>query len=952
MNINFNEMDRTSTNSFINVADGTTTYSASHNIGNIDGSGFRLDISSIVTDNNAYKGHGKTAEEVAMMADSTDVSAYRDYMAVMSNCLSSEDFDKLQKEGIDPGKTDFEETVTIIDHIKAALVKGGTEVKGYTDTISDDALLNILGSQAYADELISNARAKDIPLNAENVKEIASTYDKLSSIGSLNDGSRKYLVENNLSANIDNLYTASHAGVSDPLKQARGYYNAGDVSGYYAKKPEAVDIEALKPQIERIIENANLEVSDENIADATWLVEKGIPLTEDTLLRFENIKSLNLPMAFSEFVSKATDAISDGIAINKVDLTRTESLRKRANDIFDEVQNNGTIKGRRVLEEVRLSMSVEANLRLLRKGINIDTAPMEELIKNLKEAEEEIAKTLTHEEDGTKAIEKRNIVNNTLDIIANIKTAPINIVYAVNMSDTLTEINVKANEAKASFTKANESYEALMTAPRSDLGDSIKKAFANVDDILNEMDQALTEENRRAVRILGYNGAEITNDNLLTIKEKDRVLQNTISEMTPGRVLGMIRSGINPTTMPVNELDQYLRGLDTTKEDMLSFSKYLYKLEKDHEITKEEKDAYIGIYRLVRQIEKADFSAVGAINEIGAAFSLENMLSAIRSKKHGRMDYRIDDSFSGVDVKETAVESITSQISKGFLTDTSEMNNMLNDSGNQAAEQEFDNNLAEEIRKTYKSEKEVIEALINYDEEISAENLQDMEVLLKEPSVVFRRLRDIGYRKVFTPNLDNKNKAKESYKEFTGSIKDFLENEVFGLEESAIPISSNNVRQIGKIYQHFDFLERRSEEEEYEIPTEIDGELTAINLKVIHNKKDNVKVSISFETRFYGKVAAEFKVTEKGLNGYCSLTNKDGAKILENNKSALDKKLKESDINISNIYFAGTDRLNLQEFNLRQIKDRENDTDVITTDGLYKAAKAFIEYVVESADAV
>ena len=33
-----------------------------------------------------------------------------------------------------------------------------------------------------------------------------------------------------------------------------------------------------------------------------------------------------------------------------------------------------------------------------------------------------------------------------------------------------------------------------MTAPRADLGDSIQKAFRNVDDILNDLDMELTDE--------------------------------------------------------------------------------------------------------------------------------------------------------------------------------------------------------------------------------------------------------------------------------------------------------------------------------------------------------------------------------------------------------------------------------------------------------------------------
>ena len=115
----------------------------------------------------------------------------------------------------------------------------------------------------------------------------------------------------------------------------------------------------------------------------------------------------------------------------------------------------------------------------------------------------------------------------------------------------------------------------------------------------------------------------------------------------------------------IGELDDYLRQQDHTKEDMLSYSKFLYKLEQDQGITEDEREAYIGIYRLVRQIEKADFAPVGAIDEMNAAFNFENLLSALRSRKHKPMDYRVDDSFGGMSAVDKGIASIVGGIEMG-----------------------------------------------------------------------------------------------------------------------------------------------------------------------------------------------------------------------------------------------------------------------------------------------
>ena len=115
---------------------------------------FALDISGTVMDNTAYEGQGKTAEDVMQDAGQTDVATQKEYMVVMSNVMSDEDFAKLQEEGYQPGSTELETVVTIVDEIKAALVKGGSSIAGYTDDLDVETLTQITGSAAFAEEIV------------------------------------------------------------------------------------------------------------------------------------------------------------------------------------------------------------------------------------------------------------------------------------------------------------------------------------------------------------------------------------------------------------------------------------------------------------------------------------------------------------------------------------------------------------------------------------------------------------------------------------------------------------------------------------------------------------------------------------------------------------------------------------------------------------------------------
>ena len=165
-----------------NVDKVTTAYrTASHAYGKGE-SGYALDISGKVTDNTAYgfKGsrgvHGRTAEEVMQAAGGSDVTLYRNYMTVMSNSMSDEDFGKLLEEGYHPSDMDLDAEVTILDTIKAELVKAGVNITGYTDDVDAEKLAEITGSESYAQSLAKSFGAEDIPLTEENVSKAMDAF--------------------------------------------------------------------------------------------------------------------------------------------------------------------------------------------------------------------------------------------------------------------------------------------------------------------------------------------------------------------------------------------------------------------------------------------------------------------------------------------------------------------------------------------------------------------------------------------------------------------------------------------------------------------------------------------------------------------------------------------------------------------------------------------------------
>lgn len=973
-----------------------------------ESSGYMLDILGVVGDNSAYTEHGKSAEEIMMQAGQEDLTARRNYMAVMSNSMSDEDFAKMQKEGFHPGSTEIETVVSIIDHIKAALVKGGVEVAGYTDTLSEETLRDITGSEAFAIELKKQFAEHDVPVTEENVAAVMDAWKLMSQAPEVSAGSEKYMVENGISPTPESLYTAGYSAAARESGQGRGYYAAGEVAGYYAKKPEAVDFGQLLPQVQKIIEQSGYPMNEDNLSDAKWLVENGVPLTADTFSLLKDIRELRLPLTAEEFLQKAAGAIAQGTSPSKMDLSRSETIYEQAVRIKDEVdrlqdqaadviiarnlpvtlrnlfaaaselfglkgnaaegaQASSDLRGRRLLEEIRLSMTVEANIRLLKRGYRIETAPLEDLVGKLKEAESAYTKALVGEKDPAVADKKKSLFGETLEILRGIRTSPAAILGEVSSDDTLREIHSLGKTRAADYEKAGAKYEELMTVPRQDMGDSIRKAFRNVDDILSDLELELTDENRRAVRILGYNSAEITKDNIGQIRRMDKLLTDTLKELKPGKVLQMIREGVNPLTMSVEELSDYLSDQETPDQEMASYSKFLYKLEKQKGITEEERSAYIGIYRLVRQVEKTDDAAVGAIWQSGMEFTLENLLSAVRSNRHKHMDYSVDESFGGVSAKDTGAESISDQIAKGFDVNRpitgDRLKEMMEQAGSEDAGKEFERMEGQQARAAMKTEESVVRELMDYGQPVTADHLLMAANMLKSPKEIWNLVDGLKRKekegagtevkeelaglaeelgKSVVSSLEDREKALSGYREFCETVQNMTIEASYGEHLKAL-----DVKAMSTLYKQMTFLGNMAKEENYEIPAKIGDTLTSINLKIIHNSEKESKAAIALETQELGRVAAQFRITDQGLTGFCVCSKEEGTTLLKDAKDGLDDRLSEEGILTGEIYFASSQTLNLTEFSLKQSYDRQKGAD-INTGTLYKAAKAFIGYVQEA----
>ena len=991
-----------------------------------------------VTYLNPAKEEKKTIIDEIEQSGSMDAGERKAQMAVLAETTSPEDYKKMQEEGFSLDDTTSNKIVTVTDKIKAQLAKAGVDISAFGDDLDLEQLAQITGSPELAAQIADSLQEADLPLTDDNFKQIAETVDMADSLSPLDDGAVKYLIDNQLEPTVQNIYFARHSA-------SAGYMPA-----------EQQDISSFLPQVKNVIVSAGLEVNDDTIATSKWMLENDIPLTKENLTYAQALRQTELTTGAEDVAALAAEAVSEGKSAQDAVILSGYTWMEQAQNAVDTVENatdedlvyivekglpltldslreaaanrvsestvqdadgNYTQKGqqlltaRRQLEEIRLAMTAKANYRLLKQGISIDTEPLVKLVEQLKDQENEYYRNLLMSEGVDVTKEQVELFGEVDKKVTDMRYVPA---YVLGMKDadvsTINGVHEAGTELKTSFEKASRQYETLMTAPRADLGDSIQKAFRNVDDILNDLGMELTDENRRAVRILGYNSIDITQDSVLTMKAADEEVQRVFKNMTPAVVTQMIKRGINPLEMDFTSLNQEAESIKSEElggEDNRKFSEYLWKMEQNHKISEEERSSYIGIYRLIRQVENTDGAAIGALIQQGAPLTMKNLLTAVRSEKRSsKMDYSVDYNFEGVSGTSKG-SSITDQIEAAYqnncLKDASELltperakvlfeqnmewENMtpeelkavLTQAGEQADESSIDADYAKEqlaqLEQAANADESIYRILDKYDIPNTVSNVLAMESMLNQRNQMFRKIFGSstadhnGDDQVDAEDLEAiKQELLEEFGEAVSEPADMaVAQEKLGeLAENVMKtminsdhVTSLDVRDMKMLSAQLSVNSILAKEEQYAVPVMVNDELMNVSVKIVRGVDKKGIVDIMMESELRGKIAATFQAKEDGIHGLIATDSEETAELFKGQTQDLSDLLGGENDDVTELHCAHIPDLDLNHFSMgafgvdakeeTQLSDSQKaenrDTYRVQTSRLYGIAEHFIKAV-------
>ena len=998
----------------------------------------------VTYDNPTEDGKGTVADVMAQ-ASVMDATLMKNEMLFSGNSATTKDCVGIGEDGFSLCGTDVETIVTETDKMKMQLAKAGVDVSCMGDGLSEKVLNEMTGDPALAAQIAGSLRQADLPVTEDNLTESMEAVNQTEGISGLSDGALKYMLDNELPPTIENVYKAEYSGSASYAAPA------GGVGNY----------DAMETQIESVIEKAGLTVSDGTLSDAYFMLQNDIALTPENLSYLEELKNMDAPLDRQKVLDAVTDAITEGNRPKDAMLIPGYSLKDQAenalhvvaaateqdiktvigsglelnvrNLAWAETQNTQNtqenagknnenvtdaaetvetvvtaeigdtdiafVTAKRKLEETRLAMTAQANYSLLKQGISIDTVPLAELVDELKNVENTYYKNLLEQGGAAATTENIKLFADTTDVVGSLKEMPAYTLGIRNADlSTLQGLHDAGSVLEQNLKRANESYETLMTVPRKDLGDSIQKAFRNVDDILADLDLETSESNERAVRILAYNNLDITQTAVAQMKEADAEVQRAFGNLSPAVVREMIKKGINPLDMDITELNRTAEEIKNSLDDDGSerFSEYLWKLENNNAISEEERDAYIGIYRLLNQVEKTDGAVIGALVEQGAEVTMRNLLTGVRSLKHQNMDVTVDDTFGAVSELTGNDNSITKQIEKAYQTNCAKsakelltpeaMRLAVKESGweDLTPEQLLEQlrNASEEVsgeeKESYvrmqqadvaacmRASEEVYQMLADYDVPNTVYNVLAAQEYMENRNGAFRKLFDT----VDTGHDENTDletakaemlakygeavKTPEEMKEAEEQLEKTAANVMDTMLVDNANVTSMQVKEMKLMRTQIELGGMLAKNETYAIPVLIQNEITSVHLRIVRGEAQKGLVNITFETDNLGKVAAELKASGNTVSGYIASDRVDTTEFLKAHADALTEAVtaaisgEPDDADTAakaDIAFVTSESLDLNHFEQKEAVKQEGEKELskVQTTTLYTIARKFLE---------
>ncbi len=915
----------------------------------------------------------------------------------LQELVTTEDYSAMSELGLAPDKENPDTLVTVYERIQIQLAAYCDDYNYKGSSISNSKIESVLGSKAMAQAL--------------EMKEQS---------GEFNDAAKAYLLKNGLEPTIQNVYKATHST------------SAG--AEYAVSKMSKDQWNDLKPQIENMMENAGMEVTKEGMANAKWLVENQIPVTVENLVKLDALNQVDMNrlevitsnVAFAVMLgmdgteayvteewirpNEIADAqraiqnvsdetlyamVEDNAVLNVANIQKYESETQQ--NTSEEKQEDADyekaafVKAKSVIVEARLVMTSGAFLNMQKVGINITYSEISLMVTATKTDTQDyfssfVSDQVLNQQEVAKHVEA---VMDVMKSMSQIPSAVMGGIYSEKIEFQLSSIKAETTYLEANFSKAELTYEAVGTQVRTDLGDSINKAFQSIEDILKAQNIEITEGTKRATRILAHNQLEINETSVLKMQSLLEELDYVRDNLTPKTAAYLAENQVDILNTDIRDLNKYLEELNELigVDDTEDFAKYLWKLEKKGDISEENRERYIELYRTLNMVESGDARAIGAVTASGVSFTLNNLLSAVKSRQKSGMEVTVDDQFGlnenvvdeqsafheeiGSFVKKLAakikhglnVENIEKVYKEGAYREINFGNlvDIVSDQESLRQNQSLNGEYIKKIMDTYMQEiategisEDTILSLLEGGQNATVENVMSA-LEWATPGSQFRKyLMDKENEKVrqAAENVLEQFESEESAEEAVHNLKEAATLE--SKEAEFIDMNYEKMRAMADVNRNLRFMVRSVENKCYHLPMEIGGEAVSVRVSMVHEEGAG-SVYMSMNTATFGKIDCSIQSvnTVSGVRSeavvYCESSVVEGHIVTHKYifVNAIEGMDGTSEFSMDTARRTGNVSASMEKHGWKANKKDTGEQDKVDTIYLYKMSKCFLKSVKE-----
>ncbi|HHX62714.1 MAG TPA: hypothetical protein GX707_18665 [Epulopiscium sp.] len=598
--------------------------------------------------------------EIIRTMNKSGVNVTKDALNVIANQLQEEHLFNMFQNGYDIEKL-------TVDIIAKEIIRGET---GPTSKKMNTDIGWALGQAG-------------LPATNKNVQILSQYKDKIASIKQDSDVAVSNMIRHNSDATINNMYTAKHRGTpkdSDKPPTEEEIIAVLNMNGIKvtqanmnaARNLIGGSVEITKENVRNSIsiqDTINTMDPDELIKKAAMEMKKGEnpgdmiigqEVTSETSdIGYDEIKQIVEDVQnIDETIIENTYSKDKPITIGNLQQTLHENVEKILKGTNEDLEKGPVIEmdqdmtekvstTKRQLEEIRLSLTLEAALKLNNK-LDIQTADLTKVVEELKILEQQDNEEVLKNMGAPVTEENLEHMKQTSQRVYNIsQNKEIAVVQVVQGEADFT---LEGMDQAVQLKLAQDTYEGTGTKPEGRFGEGIRKVEDQIGHILDMNGIEATTANMKAAKALIQNNIDINGEVIEAAKGVLLKIETVLHELRPAVVAQILKEGIRPDTMPIDDLIQHIRGIQKGHniDPNQKLAEAILELDKTNQLNTEERKGLIAVYRMLTTITKNETAAIGFLLDTSKEPTLGNLFEASKylkklGNKTGKMDVTVDD---------------------------------------------------------------------------------------------------------------------------------------------------------------------------------------------------------------------------------------------------------------------------------------------------------------------